>query len=68
MKVSKAIEILIIENKHPWSHANSDLRAALKLGIEALKARRKDMKAGYIDADDLLPGETPEEEAGRSQP
>ena len=30
----------------------------MKLGIEALKFRKGENEAGYLDLDDLLPGET----------
>ena len=33
---------------------------ALKLGIEAMKARKHEKEASLLDADDLLPGETAE--------
>lgn len=58
MKLEKAIEILTLENKHPWNHGGSDLRAAVKLGIKALKREqvwRLNDPGGSIH---LLPGET----------
>ena len=58
MTIEKAIEIL---NKimDPYYWHNPDKRAeAIKLGIEALKARQQQKADGYIDLDDLLPGET----------
>ena len=58
MRIEQAIERLSVENKHPWNKDNSELRKAVKLGIEALN-RIKDLRERgepciYIP----LPGET----------
>lgn len=58
MKLEKAIEVLTAENKRPWNHSGSDLREAVKLGIEALK--RCQLKEPYasFNLGRPLPGET----------
>jgi len=60
MSIDEAIEVLMLENKHPWNHSNSALRGAVKLGIAALKREqvwRLNDPGGAIH---LLPGETEE--------
>jgi len=58
MNIDKAIEVLTLENKHPWNNDNSDLRNAVKLGIEALK-RIEHLRPNYAYANATrLPGET----------
>ncbi len=58
MKLDKAIEVLTLENKHPWNNDNSDLRNAVKLGIEALKSKQEARRYGVASSVILLPGET----------
>ncbi|KKN59532.1 hypothetical protein LCGC14_0541460 [marine sediment metagenome] len=58
MKIEKAIETLVIENRRPWNHSGSDLRGAVKLGLEALK-RIRDMRISpCTTSDEILAGET----------
>jgi len=58
LNTDKAIEVLTLENKHPWNNDNSDLRNAVKLGIEALK-RIQDMRISPCTTpDEILLGET----------
>jgi hypothetical protein len=60
MTLEEAIKTLELENKHPWNKDNSELRQAVKLGIEALKRikGRRDLESGWEKP--LLPGETEE--------
>ena len=58
LKIDKAIEVLILENKHPWNNAKSDLRNAVKLGIEALKVIQRERIGDPPLDGELLPGET----------
>ncbi|MBA7710634.1 hypothetical protein ES703_119579 [subsurface metagenome] len=57
MKLDKAIEILRSLSKGRYEGGREDARDAEKLGVEALKARKREKEDGYIDLDDLLPGE-----------
>ena len=61
MTLEEAIEILGLENKHPWNRDNSNLREAVKLGIEASERERK-YRENNPDAAPfrLLPSETAE--------
>jgi|GEM_PF-2192318 len=56
--IDKAIEILTINNDHNPNFTDAERRAAHQVGIEALKFRKSEKEAGYLDEDDLLPGET----------
>jgi len=58
MTVEKGIEVLEIENKYPWNRDNSELREAVKLGIEALKYIKEWRIPPHGGATILLPGET----------
>ncbi len=58
MKIDKAIEVLGIENRLPWNHSGSDLRDAVKLGIEALKREKYGRVQQPANVIRLLPGET----------
>ena len=60
MTLEKAIGILEYHRDAVGEVAGSEFANALKLGIEALKARQRDRAFGYVDLDDLLPGETKE--------
>lgn len=58
MTIDKAIEILELRIKSPFTRANPDTKAAIQLGIEALKRLKwyRDVrKHWYIEP---LPGET----------
>lgn len=58
MNIDKTIEILT-DLSHPAEFTLSpDIKDAVELGIEALKARKRDRELGYVDLKDLLPGET----------
>lgn len=59
MTIDKAIEILNASLKTTVPHFDLDERDAITLGIEALKARKRDRELAYVDLDDLLPGEDP---------
>lgn len=58
MTINEAIEILEKERKNHHSFPTDIIGKAEGLGIEALKARQADREHGYVDLDDLLPGET----------
>lgn len=58
MNLEKAIEILDLEVNLTPSASNPDLKAATKLGIEALKREQILRREIPYDRDGLLPGET----------
>ena len=60
MTIDKAIEILELENRHPWNQGNSDLRKAVKLGMAAL-VRIKTLRNENGAANYPLVGETGDE-------
>ena len=60
MKLEKAIESLTLENRYPWNKDNSDLRTAVKLGIEALKRIMEIRASDFTQGGTDLPGETEE--------
>ncbi len=58
MIIDKAIELLNEELLHPPTICNPDLKASVKLGIEALR-RVEDMRISPCTTpDEILPGET----------
>ena len=60
MTIDEAIEILrLLVHNAGIQNQTVDI-PALQLGIEALKARKRDKELGYINLSDLLPGETDE--------
>ena len=61
MKVSKAIEVLTTFDKGQYPGGAENFRAAIKLGIEALKRFQEGRPKSFISTVLLLPGETPEE-------
>ena len=62
MKIEEAIErINNLATAFP-SRIDPDEYDALKLGIEAIKRLADARKSGYYGLDDLLPGETTEDE------
>lgn len=58
MKIEKAIEIKLQWRKDNYPPPLADELNADMLSIEALKFRKGEKEAGYLDPDDLLPGET----------
>ncbi len=58
MTLEKAIEIKLQWRKDNYPPPLADEMNADMLSIEALKARKRDRELGYVDLDDLLPGET----------
>ena len=58
MTLEEAIEILKYQGPPENGPTIRAFVEAKKLGIEAIKDRLERKKAGYIDQDDLLPGET----------
>jgi len=58
MNLEEAIEILRTHPIPQKTAEDRDFREAIILGIEALKFRQHEKDAGYLDLDDLLPGET----------
>lgn len=62
MKLKKAIEELRELPDSVINDPSSDQQGALKLGIEALKRVQQCRSAPYGRLEDILPGETPEEE------
>lgn len=58
MNIPRAIEVLTLENKHPWNKDNSDLRNAVKLGIEALTFLERWRNKAEIKPYPLLPSES----------
>jgi hypothetical protein len=57
MTLDEAIEVLTTENNHPWNQHNSALRAAVKLGIQALKAVKESRTLWGARGVPPLPGE-----------
>ncbi|MDO9578949.1 MAG: hypothetical protein Q7J06_00025 [Bacteroidales bacterium] len=62
MKISKAIEILSHFGRYGSNVKFNDVKEATQLGIEALKEIQHLHESQVLDEDELLPGETPEEE------
>jgi len=60
MKLSKAIEILTINNDHNPDFTDADRRDAIKLGIEGLKRLQHLRGYSMTQVDTRLPGETEE--------
>jgi len=60
MTIDRAIELLEEDYRNWSSPYTSDLATAQRLGLEALRVRKLDREHGYVDLDDLLPGETQE--------
>ena len=64
--LDEAIEVLKLENKHPWNRDNSKLRKSVQLGIEALERITflKGKSLNYIQLSGILnkplPSETDE--------
>jgi len=58
MNLPKAIELLSLTPLIPDKALQKDMADAMKLGSEALKARKRDRETGYWHLEDLLPGET----------
>ena len=58
IKIERAVEILENYLRGDEPDYAPDLPAAIRLGIEALKARKRDREFGYVDLEDLLPSET----------
>jgi len=71
--IEEAIEVLKLENRHPWNRENSKLRKAVQLGIEALErlkeVRESEVKPSLVLwATAKLPSETEEKlNANRQQ-
>lgn len=60
MTLTEAIKNNNLILSNPPEGASQDFIDTIKLGIEALKHRQKMKEDGYLDPDDLLPGETEE--------
>ncbi len=60
MTAKKAVEILTHYCSKDARCYDPDLYDSVQVSIEALEARIWDREHGYIDLDDLLPGETKE--------
>ena len=66
--IDEAIEVLKLENRHPWNRQNSKLRKAVQLGVEALELLKFIRDANpivmsdlaYLKCLELLPSETEE--------
>ena len=58
MTLEEAIERFEVREESLFILLPPDDFNVLKLGIEALKAGLRDRAFGYVDLDDLLPGET----------
>ena len=57
MTIDKAIEILENEHRRTWGDGFPDIRDAVQLGIEALKATRSSRTNNCWSPIPLLPGE-----------
>jgi len=58
MKIDKAVEVLKLMHNTNLNYYSPDRKAALKLGIEALKARKVWQDNEGFDPNEALPGET----------
>ncbi len=58
--LKRAIEIMEAEEEDTFVGGAEEWKAAVKVSYEALKFRKAEKESGYLDSDDLLPGETEE--------